>query len=92
MKRVNQCLQDACYQSQIKNCHKFMDCGQGIDFGSFESDPTWKIWKHNEHSSACFNEREFPYGIYGNAVNLTTQNNIITRYFFSFLWGFQVPL
>lgn len=34
----------------------------------------------------------FSYGIYEQAVNLTTKHSIITRYTYSLFWGFQVFL
>ncbi|XP_024973474.1 probable cyclic nucleotide-gated ion channel 20, chloroplastic isoform X1 [Cynara cardunculus var. scolymus] len=89
LQRVNQCLRDACHNSGIESCMKFLDCGHGTDFQKFEVDPNWKSWKDNGNSSACFSEGGFPYGIYVKAVNLTTENSIITRYVYSFFWGFQ---
>lgn len=64
--------------------------GHGNDTMAFEVDQQWNNWKQNENASACFTEDGFPYGIYVKAVNLTAENNIITRYVYSFFWGFQV--
>ncbi|KAJ0702466.1 putative cyclic nucleotide-binding domain, Ion transport domain, rmlC-like jelly roll [Helianthus annuus] len=91
LQRVNQCLRDACHKSGfgIVNCKKFIDCGYGNDFGSFKADPTWNNWKEHVNASACFDEDDFPYGIYVKAVNLTAENSIIRRYIYSFFWGFQ---
>ncbi|KAJ9542617.1 hypothetical protein OSB04_029123 [Centaurea solstitialis] len=90
LQRVNQCLRDACHNSGIERCLDFIDCGGGDAFGKFEGRLTaWQSWKDNKKSSACFNEDGFPYGIYVKAVNLTTENSIITRYVYSFFWGFQ---
>ncbi|KAL7611695.1 probable cyclic nucleotide-gated ion channel 20, chloroplastic [Lactuca sativa] len=89
LQRVNQCLRDACHNSGIENCTKFIDCGHGNDTLAFEVDQQWNNWKQNENASACFTEDGFPYGIYVKAVNLTAENNIITRYVYSFFWGFQ---
>ncbi|KAK4428166.1 putative cyclic nucleotide-gated ion channel 20, chloroplastic [Sesamum alatum] len=89
LQRVNQCLRDACHLSKITRCMEFIDCGHGNDFGEFENDPTWDQWKNNNDSIACFGQSGFAYGIYQNAVDLTTHQNIITRYIYSLFWGFQ---
>ncbi|KAI3724114.1 hypothetical protein L2E82_35880 [Cichorium intybus] len=89
LQRVNQCLRDACRNSGIENCVKFIDCGHGNDTRIFEGYNKWKDWKENVNSTACFTENGFPYGIYVKAVNLTAENSIITRYVYSFFWGFQ---
>ncbi|KAK1423607.1 hypothetical protein QVD17_18912 [Tagetes erecta] len=87
LQRVNQCLEDACHKSGFVSCKKLIDCGDGGDFSRFEVDETWK---QNENASACFDEDGlFPYGIFAKAVNLTAENSIITRYIYSFFWGFQ---
>ncbi|XP_024990997.1 probable cyclic nucleotide-gated ion channel 20, chloroplastic isoform X2 [Cynara cardunculus var. scolymus] len=88
LQRVNQCLRDACRNSGIKHCMKFIDCGHE-NFGKYAAEPTWNSWIQNENSSACFNEDGFPYGIYMKAVKLTTEPSVITRYVYSFFWGFQ---
>lgn len=69
---------------------RFIDCGDGSATKNFVNDPTWDGWKSNVNSTACFTEEGFPYGIYNRAVNLTTQNSIITRYVYSLFWGFQL--
>ncbi|KAJ0467021.1 putative cyclic nucleotide-binding domain, Ion transport domain, rmlC-like jelly roll [Helianthus annuus] len=84
LQRVNQCLRDACHNSEFRNCKELIDCGHGVDLGSTQSN-----WKQNVNASACFEEDGFPYGIYVKAVNLTAENSIITRYIYSFFWGFQ---
>ncbi|KAD7477307.1 hypothetical protein R6Q59_007130 [Mikania micrantha] len=89
LQRVNQCLRDACHKSGFRSCKNLIDCGHGRDFGSFEGDQISKDWKQNVNASACFNEDGFPYGIYVKAVNLTAESSIITRYIYSFFWGFQ---
>ncbi|EXB62298.1 hypothetical protein L484_022186 [Morus notabilis] len=89
LQRVNQCLREACHNSGIEFCMRFIDCGDGSATKNFLNDPTWDGWKNNVNSSACFTEEGFPYGIYNRAVNLTTQNSIITRYVYSLFWGFQ---
>ncbi|KAK4394909.1 putative cyclic nucleotide-gated ion channel 20, chloroplastic [Sesamum angolense] len=84
--RVNQCLRDACHGSNITRCMEFIDCGHGNDFGEFENDPTWDQWKNNNDAIACFGQAGFAYGIYQNAVDLTTHQNQIST-----LAGNQVP-
>ncbi|KAI3796846.1 hypothetical protein L1987_39532 [Smallanthus sonchifolius] len=89
LQRVNKCLRNACEDSEILDCKKFIDCGNGDDIESFKKYPTWNNWTQNSNSKACFYEDDFPYGIYMKAVNLTAENSIITRYTYSFFWGFQ---
>ncbi|KAL8202024.1 hypothetical protein R6Q57_011171 [Mikania cordata] len=86
LQRVNQCLRDACHGSGFKSCKNLIDCGHG---GDFRGDQILKDWRQNVNASACFDEDGFPYGIYVKAVNLTAESSIITRYIYSFFWGFQ---
>lgn len=72
---------------------KFIDCGHGDDdhYRSFQGIPYWDQWKSNGNAAACFEQNSsFAYGIYQNAVGLTTQKNVLTRYVYSLVWGFQV--
>lgn len=71
---------------------RFIDCGHGNEFGEFESDLAWDSWKSNNSTIGCFTPDGFSYGIYVPAVNLTTEQSIITRYIYSLFWGFQVLL
>ncbi|KAJ7981400.1 Cyclic nucleotide gated channel [Quillaja saponaria] len=89
LQRVNQCLRDACHSSGLMSCMRFIDCGHGDDVGNFASDPTWNSWKTNLNATACFKPDGFSYGIYNQAVGLTTICSIITRYTYSLFWGFQ---
>ncbi|KAL2555265.1 putative cyclic nucleotide-gated ion channel 20 [Forsythia ovata] len=89
LQRVNQCLRDACQSSKISRCMEFIDCGHGNDYKDFEDDSTWKQWKSNINATACFWKDSFPYGIYIQAVNLTTRQKPTTRYVYSLFWGFQ---
>ncbi|KAL3628946.1 putative cyclic nucleotide-gated ion channel 20, chloroplastic [Castilleja foliolosa] len=89
LQRVNQCLQDACSVSHIRRCIEFIDCGHGDDFSNFRNDPTWGQWQNNINASACFEQDGFAYGIYENAIGLTTNQNLVTRYVYSLFWGFQ---
>ncbi|KAK9278892.1 hypothetical protein L1049_028473 [Liquidambar formosana] len=90
LQRVNQCLRDACSDSRIDSCMQFIDCGHGDD-ENFNSDPKRMQWINNGNASACFvGQGGFPYGIYSEAVELTTKHSFITRYVYSLFWGFQV--
>lgn len=90
MKRVNQCLRNSCHNSGFENCKKFIDCGHGNDLVSFKGDPKRNDWIKHVNATACFSEDGFSYGIYVKAVNLTAMDSIVTRYVYSFFWGFQV--
>ncbi|CAN4087843.1 unnamed protein product [Withania somnifera] len=89
LQRVNQCLRDACRGSKIARCVEFIDCGHGNDYRKFRWDPTWDQWKNNSDAVACFTNGGFDYGIYAQAVNLTTEQSSVTRYLYSLFWGFQ---
>ncbi|GMJ02678.1 CYCLIC NUCLEOTIDE-GATED CHANNEL 20, cyclic nucleotide gated channel 20 [Hibiscus trionum] len=82
LQRVNQCLRNACRNSNITNCMELIDCGSGRTFNN-------PFWMNNANVSACFTEDGFDYGIYVHAVNLTTEDSIVTRYVYSLFWGFQ---
>ncbi|XP_043695912.1 probable cyclic nucleotide-gated ion channel 20, chloroplastic [Telopea speciosissima] len=91
LQRVNKCLQDACNDSQQKSCSEFIDCGHGEKITNFMSKPEWLSWVNNQNATACFDTSSsgsFSYGIYNQAVSLTTQPSIITRYVYSLFWGF----
>lgn len=91
--RVNQCFRDACRDSGIGGCMSFIDCGHGNEIEDSQvDDPLRDSWKNNVNASACFNQNGFDYGIYNQAVNLTTENSIMTRYVYALFWGFQVLL
>lgn len=89
---MNQCLRDACRESKMARCVEFIDCGYGNDYRNFWRDPTWDQWKNNSDAVACFTNGGFDYGIYEQAVNLTTEGSVVTRYVYSLFWGFQVSL
>nr|XP_048329623.1 probable cyclic nucleotide-gated ion channel 20, chloroplastic isoform X1 [Ziziphus jujuba var. spinosa] len=90
LQRVNQCLRNACHDSQIEPCMKFIDCGHGDNIDGFnKSYPTWTKWIDNINATSCFSTDGFPYGIYIQAVNLTMERSVITRYVYSLFWGFQ---
>ncbi|XP_019198131.1 PREDICTED: probable cyclic nucleotide-gated ion channel 20, chloroplastic isoform X2 [Ipomoea nil] len=91
LQRVNQCLRDACHDSKIANCREFIDCGHSYNFRQFSDHPSWHNWTTNVNATACLNKdyKDGYYGIYGQAVNLTTKPSIVTRYVYSLFWGFQ---
>lgn len=89
---VNRCFREACTNTGNESCLEYIDCGHGNEAGSQIQDPQRDSWKNNENATACFAKEGFNYGIYLQAVNLTTENNIITRYTYSLFWGFQVFL
>jgi hypothetical protein len=86
--RVNQCLRDACSASTIPYCDTFIDCGH-----SSYSAVNREKWSNDSSSTACFNtgnDATFQYGIYQQAVLLTTERSAVKRYIYSLFWGFQV--
>lgn len=89
LQRVNQCLRDACHDSGILNCMRFIDCGHGDDYHEFTSDQTWHQWRNNSNATACFSGGDFSFGIYQQAVNLTAEESVVTRYTYALFWGFQ---
>ncbi|MED6157519.1 hypothetical protein PIB30_023905 [Stylosanthes scabra] len=92
LQRVNQCLRNACHNSKIPGCMAFIDCGHGHD-GIFQLDQTSNQWNNNADANACLsppsNGSGFAYGIYQNAVPLTTETNVINKYIYALFWGFQ---
>nr|GMC74275.1 probable cyclic nucleotide-gated ion channel 20, chloroplastic [Ipomoea batatas] len=91
LQRVNQCLRDACHDSKIENCRRFIDCGHSYSTREFSNYPSWSNWTRNVNATACFDKdyKDGYYGIYGQAINLTTKHSIVTRYVYSLFWGFQ---
>lgn len=86
--RVNQCLRDACSVSTIPYCDTFIDCGGGVGYALYRQQ-----WFNDSGAGACFNtgnDATFQYGIYGQAVLLTTEKSAVKRYIYSLFWGFQV--
>ncbi|PIA63941.1 hypothetical protein AQUCO_00201333v1 [Aquilegia coerulea] len=90
LQRVNQCLRDACADSKLSNCKLFIDCGREVNAEKFMQFPDWKDWPNNENATRCFDkDGHFTYGIYEQAVNITTKHSVVTRYIYSLFWGFQ---
>nr|GMC75795.1 probable cyclic nucleotide-gated ion channel 20, chloroplastic isoform X1 [Ipomoea batatas] len=85
LQRVNQCLRDACHDSKIENCRRFIDCGHSYSTREFSNYPSWSNWTRNVNATACFDKdyKDGYYGIYGQAINLTTKHSIVTRYVYS---------
>lgn len=87
--RVNQCLQDACTSSQFSNCRTLIDCGTDDAAGRVDG-----TWVNHSNSTSCFDtdNGNFRYGIYEQAVLLTTRPSVVQRYIYALFWGFQVIL
>ncbi|KAJ8771897.1 hypothetical protein K2173_027074 [Erythroxylum novogranatense] len=89
LQRVNQCLRDACDNSTVGHiCKNFIDCGHGFNVTADDSNAQRKAWRQNATASACFTTNSFSYGIYNQAVGLTSEP-FLTRYIYSLFWGFQ---
>uniref|UniRef100_A0A0A0LSI9 Uncharacterized protein n=1 Tax=Cucumis sativus TaxID=3659 RepID=A0A0A0LSI9_CUCSA len=88
--RVTRCFREACINTGNRSCLEYIDCGHGDESRSQILDPHRDSWTHNVNATACFGSEGFDYGIYLQAVKLTTKNSIITRYTYSLFWGFQV--
>jgi len=83
--RVNQCLRDACSASTIPYCDSFIDCGRGIGSGLYRQQ-----WFNDLGAEACFNtgnNATFQYGIYEQAVLLTTEDSAVKRYIYIHYFG-----
>ncbi|KAL7153596.1 hypothetical protein ABFS83_04G180100 [Erythranthe nasuta] len=91
LQRVNQCFRNACRDSDMvtDKCMQFLDCGHGETTERFGDEPTWDQWRNNINATACFGQGGFDFGIYQNAVNLTTHRSPVIRYVYSLFWGFQ---
>lgn len=90
LQRVNQCLRDACKKLKDISCKQYIDCGHG-QIDEYMSKSDWKNWTSNSKAVECFHkDGPFPYGIYEQAVLLSTKHSIVTRYIYSLFWGFQV--
>ncbi|KAK1387793.1 Cyclic nucleotide-binding domain-containing protein [Heracleum sosnowskyi] len=84
--RVAQCLIHACGADAHNICIMYISCS----YDSFKFDqPLWKKWKDNNNATACFGPSGFDYGIFGPAVPLMKESNLLKRYIYSLFWGFQ---
>ncbi|XP_073010183.1 probable cyclic nucleotide-gated ion channel 20, chloroplastic isoform X1 [Typha latifolia] len=89
LQRVNKCLQDACSTSGIRSCQFLIDCGRGDNLQEFDQSNRQQ-WLNEFTSTDCLNSSgHFQYGIYEQAVSLTTKDSVVTRYIYSLFWGFQ---
>lgn len=58
---------------------------------NFRQRPDWKSWVANSKAAKCFDpDNNKYYGIYTQAVVISTKQSIVTRYVYSLFWGFQV--
>ncbi|XP_050122772.1 probable cyclic nucleotide-gated ion channel 20, chloroplastic isoform X2 [Malus sylvestris] len=90
LQRVSQCFREACHNSGIKGCMNFLDCGPGSQTEDSKADNPLRLsWRNNVNATACLTADGFDYGIYVQAVNLTTENSMVTRYVYGLFWGFQ---
>ncbi|XP_020699379.1 probable cyclic nucleotide-gated ion channel 20, chloroplastic isoform X1 [Dendrobium catenatum] len=90
LQRVNQCLKNACSDSEKSSCFSFIDCGSRHSNEKFYSSSDLSDWQTNPNATACFSkDGPFQYGIYVQAVHLITENSVVTRYLYSLFWGFQ---
>ncbi|KAG9459812.1 hypothetical protein H6P81_004320 [Aristolochia fimbriata] len=91
LQRINQCLREACTKSGLSDCKRFIDCGRGSYIDEFSANKNWTKWQNQNHAKACLvtPTDEFDYGIYVQAVRITTKRSIATRYIYSLFWGFQ---
>ncbi|QCD92396.1 probable cyclic nucleotide-gated ion channel 20, chloroplastic isoform X2 [Vigna unguiculata] len=91
LQRVNQCFRNACQSSNIPGCLAFIDCGHS-HVGENQLGLSSNQWNNNADAIACWNSSStgsFAYGIYNNAVPLTTQTDIVTKYIYALFWGLQ---
>ncbi|KAL9684412.1 hypothetical protein QQ045_021848 [Rhodiola kirilowii] len=89
LQRVRHCLRDACYYSHMSSCKQLIDCGYMSNKEDFSSHRNPDQWRNDTRAIACFSGEGFRYGIYLQAVNLTTEHSVGTRYVYSLFWGFQ---
>ncbi|XP_027357339.1 probable cyclic nucleotide-gated ion channel 20, chloroplastic [Abrus precatorius] len=91
LQRVNQCLRDACHNSNIPGCLKLVDCGLGHKEHN-QIDQASAQWNNNTDAYNCLNpppQGGFQYGMYAPAVQLIIETNVVNKYVFSLFWGFQ---
>ncbi|KAL9324369.1 hypothetical protein ACSQ67_009226 [Phaseolus vulgaris] len=77
--------------SNIPGCLAFIDCGHS-HVGDNQLGLSSNQWNNHADAIACWNSSSsgsFAYGIYNNAVPLTTQTNMVTKYIYALFWGLQ---
>nr|KYP39023.1 hypothetical protein KK1_039696 [Cajanus cajan] len=84
LQRVNQCLRNACRDSNITGCSTFIDCG-GASGHKLDQ------WNSYANATACLDSSSgvFQYGIYNKAVALTMETRVVNKYVYALFWGFQ---
>ncbi|TKY44887.1 cyclic nucleotide-gated ion channel 20 [Spatholobus suberectus] len=82
LQRVNRCLRDVCYSSNITGCSTLVGCRIGQKS---------HLWSNNVNAMACLDSSSsvFQYGIYEDAVLLTTETSVVNKYVFTLFWGFR---
>ncbi|KAL2967794.1 hypothetical protein AAZX31_16G194300 [Glycine max] len=91
LQRVNQCFRNACHTSNIPGCLTFIDCGHSHN-GHNQPGLSSNQWNNHIDAIACWNSSSggsFAYGIYANAVPLTTQTDMVIKYIYALFWGLQ---
>ncbi|KAJ1698707.1 hypothetical protein LUZ63_007219 [Rhynchospora breviuscula] len=90
LQRVNHCLRDTCASFNKTICSSLIDCAYGGDFRN-SSQQFRQEWRDYGPSTNCLDtsSNQFSYGIFQQAVLLTTEHSVITRYSYSLVWGFQ---
>eukprot|EP00250_Pteridium_aquilinum_P026681 c33415_g1_i1 orf=551-2575(+) len=90
LQRVNLCLHQVC-ESEPGCKFTFLDCGNGKHLTSNDAKTMW-LGISNASTNCLIedsnNQYVFPYGIYANAVPVTMDTSVFSKYFFSFFWGF----
>ncbi|RDY01515.1 putative cyclic nucleotide-gated ion channel 20, chloroplastic, partial [Mucuna pruriens] len=89
LQRVNQCFRNACHNSNIPGCLALIDCGYGHN-GHNHHGLSSILWNNNTDAIACWSSSSggsFAYGIYANAVPLTTQTDMVDKYVYALFWG-----
>ncbi|XP_077245762.1 putative cyclic nucleotide-gated ion channel 20, chloroplastic isoform X2 [Tasmannia lanceolata] len=86
VERLKQCLLDSCRSSTFRWCKEIIICGRRNN-ENFISNPDYLLW----NDSGCFDTANgpFDYGIYNQAIAISTKQNIVSIYISSFCWGFQ---
>ncbi|XP_058762219.1 probable cyclic nucleotide-gated ion channel 20, chloroplastic [Vicia villosa] len=84
LQRVDQCFLEACHLAGLPVCKALIDCNS--DFPGMS--PAWRADLGAEN---CLNvtSGDFSYGIYANALPLTVQASVTSKYIYSLFWGFQ---
>ncbi|KAL5730975.1 hypothetical protein ACHQM5_003746 [Ranunculus cassubicifolius] len=82
IQRIKECLRNVCAMSKLR-CTTFIQCGSGKNNVRANFENNWR-----DVSSYCFEENLFNYGIYEGVIELS-YNHFLTKWTYSFFWGFQ---